>query len=262
MSDTAHSTTRQTLPGTVATRTASRGRPQRRPSISSTNTRDGYERSGAPGSTAYDLPEPNAMAELELSRSLSGCRRLNRSAAGYEQAGTTANSSAAAGERKRRRMTLKGREHTEKHGHLGEEDEEARVDDELATHGPAANETEEQKAERMYARFSERRKNVIVAIVAYAALLAREHVGMVAWLRAAEPYFFQPSRAHRFCLRFHKSPSTSTRLQQSSTSRSPFTFSSSSVTRAREKAVLSLELTISSRAGHRSSRMGAICRHM
>lgn len=49
------------------------------------------------------------------------------------------------------------------------------VDEEIAVgeHGEVIDETEE-RAVAMYAKFSKRRKGLIVAIVAYCALLARE----------------------------------------------------------------------------------------
>lgn len=62
-----------------------------------------------------------------------------------------------------------------KEGRIEEDSEAQVVDEEVAVgeHDEAVEETEEH-ANRMYARFSPRRKRAIVGIVAYAALLARE----------------------------------------------------------------------------------------
>lgn len=58
------------------------------------------------------------------------------------------------------------------HSHIQEEEGEHEGENAEAASSTGKGESPEQKAERMYARFSERRKSVIVAIVAYAALLA------------------------------------------------------------------------------------------
>ena len=130
-------------------------------SASSTMSREAYLNSGLSGASPYDLPEGDAMAELQPSTSRSSLPSSN-SKAGFK-GGPPLKASET-------RRTKRARQQDAEH--IKEEDEEdLKLEAELSE--------EERRADLMYARFSEKRKSIIVAIVAVAALLARECISFI-----------------------------------------------------------------------------------
>ncbi|EMS23228.1 hypothetical protein NBRC10512_007380 [Rhodotorula toruloides] len=119
-----------------------------------------------PASGAHDLPESAAMAGLERTTSQTSVRSV-RSRSTYT--GGAAGMLGRGRSRSMRAPVVVGG----KEGRIEEDSEAQVVDEEVAVgeHDEAVEETEEH-ANRMYARFSPRRKRAIVGIVAYAALLA------------------------------------------------------------------------------------------
>lgn len=135
----------------------------RTPSASSTLA---WNNAHPPASGAHDLPESAAMAGLERTTSQTSVRSVRSRATYAGGAGIPGRGRS----RSMRAPVVVGRE-----GRIEEDSEVQVVDEEIAVgeHDEAIEETDEE-ANRMYARFSPRRKRAIVGIVAYAALLARE----------------------------------------------------------------------------------------
>lgn len=137
----------------------------------------------------YDLPSAQAMADLDLDRTTSiasnkGSTR-QRSDAGPDQPGDHTRPAYKGGDglnagRSRPGRTTTRMSRSEKIHEEGPEDEDGPV-----TAQGDESETSEEFTARMYARFSMTRKKVIVAIVAYVALLAREFKrrGICLWPR-------------------------------------------------------------------------------
>ncbi|KAJ8291748.1 Itaconate transport protein [Rhodotorula toruloides] len=118
-----------------------------------------------PASGAHDLPESAAMAGLERTTSQTSVRSVRSRATYTGGAGIPGRGRSRS---MRAPVVVGGKE-----GRIEEDSEAQVVDEEVAVgeHDEAVEETEEH-ANRMYARFSPRRKRAIVGIVAYAALLA------------------------------------------------------------------------------------------
>lgn len=139
------------------------GTPTFRP-LQRTTSSSAWSAADAPASSAHDLPESSAMAALERTTSQISTRseRSRRAYAGGAGLG---------GKVSRRGPLVVGRE-----GRIEEDSEAVTVDEEAAVgeKNEAVQETAD-RAEAMYARFSPRRKRLIVAVVAYTALLARAY---------------------------------------------------------------------------------------
>ncbi|GAA6052771.1 hypothetical protein NBRC10513_006828 [Rhodotorula toruloides] len=118
-----------------------------------------------PASGAHDLPEFAAMAGLERTTSQTSVRSVRSRSTYTGGAGMPGRGRSRS---MRAPVVVGGKE-----GRIEEDSEAQVVDEEVAVgeHDEAVEETEEH-ANRMYARFSPRRKRAIVGIVAYAALLA------------------------------------------------------------------------------------------
>ncbi|BGP35424.1 hypothetical protein JCM10296v2_007262 [Rhodotorula toruloides] len=118
-----------------------------------------------PASGAHDLPESAAMAGLERTTSQTSVRSVRSRSTYTGGAGIPGRGRSRS---MRAPVVVGGKE-----GRIEEDSEAQVVDEEVAVgeHDEAVEETEEH-ANRMYARFSPRRKRAIVGIVAYAALLA------------------------------------------------------------------------------------------
>lgn len=113
------------------------------------------------GAAAYDLPS----SDLELSQSLSRSSLGRRAAAGD-------------GFRGGQGLGLSQSNRASRRGAGGAKDGQGRQQDGIVEEGEEELQVEldaaEQRADLKYGRFSEKRKSCIVAIVAFAALLARE----------------------------------------------------------------------------------------
>lgn len=152
----------------------------RNPSMSgaTSRTRAYLETSGAPaGGSAHDLPSSSALADLELVPSSSRASFPESREYDYRGGGGLGRSASRA-------SGIGGGKVLGKEGKIEEDlEEEAReggvVDEEagVGEGGEVILETEAH-AQRMYARFSERRKACIVAVVAYAAFIARESLSL------------------------------------------------------------------------------------
>ncbi|BGP43508.1 hypothetical protein JCM10449v2_007543 [Rhodotorula kratochvilovae] len=135
-----------------------------RPLARTASTASAWSNADVPATSAYDLPESTQMAVLERAASQTSVRGV-RARPGY-----------AAGAGLKMGRTQSRRRPVVVVGAAGrpEEDGSAPVIDEEVAVGAEDEVVEETvlHAERMYARFSARRKRAIVGIVAYAALLA------------------------------------------------------------------------------------------
>ncbi|KAM0790479.1 hypothetical protein ACM66B_003355 [Microbotryomycetes sp. NB124-2] len=163
--------------------TAPTSRLQRSSSLASQRTTsDWFEASGTvTGQGVFDLPSSTAMAQLQptVSRE-SRSSQVTKSSPVQFAGGTSLMTTMSEGKSSSRRKNEKRVGAMSRDEHIHEErDEDVEADSTSppshSTHDKndhVAEESPEDRAKRMYARFSERRKRIIVAIVAYVALLA------------------------------------------------------------------------------------------
>ncbi|BGP20130.1 hypothetical protein JCM10213_000786 [Rhodosporidiobolus nylandii] len=124
----------------------------------------------APATDAYDLPESATMARLQRTPSHASARRVSGGGAGAS--GSYAGGAGLGQNRSRRGpVVVGGQDGRVEEG--AEAEAEGVVEEEVAVgeDGEAVEETVDH-AQRMYDRFSARRKSMIVAIVSFSALLA------------------------------------------------------------------------------------------
>lgn len=188
--------------------------PPLRPLTRTLSAASAWSNADVPAASAHDLPEATRLTVLE--RAPSQPRVGYAGGAGLRRGHTT-----------RRGPVVVGA-----HGRIDEDAEAHVIEDEVALgeDGETVEETEA-RAQRMYARFTPQKKRRIVAIVAYAALLARASPSrtLAGGVRPAADAAHrpQPSPRRRSSPRSLRSPRTSTPRPPSSTSRSPSSSSAS-----------------------------------
>ncbi|GAA6050843.1 hypothetical protein JCM3770_005734 [Rhodotorula araucariae] len=139
------------------------GAPPFRPLARTVSTASAWSNADVPATSAHDLPESTQMAVLDRAASQTSVRTV-RTRTGYA-GGAGLKTSRTQTRRRPAIVGATGRSEVEGNAPVIDEEVAIGAEDEVV-------EETVQHAERMYARFSPRRKRAIVGIVAYAALLA------------------------------------------------------------------------------------------